>query len=183
MAPAVQRAFVEVYHDPFTAMLFKLSLVVDVAPYWSESMAEVDVAALTSEIVSSFVSNNAVKLEDLGGLIRTVHSSITSLDGPAQTSTPVSPVKLTPGRIRKSITADALISFEDGKPYKTLKRHLARFDLTFADYKTKWGLPGDYPSVAPSYSAQRSQMALRRGLGKTSAKKGKVLGSKASSNR
>jgi predicted transcriptional regulator len=167
----------------FDGDVVQLSLVVDVGPYWSESMAEVDVAALTSEIVSSFVSNNGVALEEIAGLIKAVHFSITSLDGPVQAVTPVSPVKLTRGRIKKSITAEALISFEDGKPYKTLKRHLARFHMTFADYKIKWGLPSDYPSVAPSYSAQRSEMALRRGLGKSSAKKGKVAGSKASRDR
>jgi predicted transcriptional regulator len=72
---------------------------------------------------------------------------------------------LTSGQIRKSITPDGLISFEDGKSYKTLKRHLSVRGMTIADYKSKWGLPKDYPAVAPSYSAHRSQLARSIGLG------------------
>ena len=75
------------------------------------------------------------------------------------------PIKLTAAQIRKSVTPDALISFEDGKPYKTLKRHLTTRGLTLAEYKTKWGLPTDYPTTAPSYSARRSEMAKSLGLG------------------
>ncbi len=79
-------------------------------------------------------------------------------------------MKPTAAQIRKSVTDAALISFIDGKPYKTLKRHLTTHGETLASYKAKYGLPGDYPSTAPSYSAQRSEMARRIGLG--SARKG-----------
>ena len=73
--------------------------------------------------------------------------------------------KATPAQIRKSITPEALISFEDGKPYKTLKRHLTTHGMTVAEYKAKWGLPNDYPTTAPAYSEARSAMAKALGLG------------------
>src|SRR5207244_12106880 len=73
--------------------------------------------------------------------------------------------KLTPGQVRKSITAEALISFEDGRGYKTLRRHLASRGLSPEQYREKWGLPASYPMVAPDYSAARSQMAKDLGLG------------------
>jgi predicted transcriptional regulator len=87
-------------------------------------------------------------------------------------------VKATPAQIRKSITRDALISFEDGKPYKTLKRHLTTFGLTIEQYRAKWGLPADYPTVAPSYSEARSAMAKALGLGQ-GGRKPKERGKKA----
>ena len=74
--------------------------------------------------------------------------------------------KLTPAQIRRSIREDVLISFEDGKPYKQLKRHLSSHGLTPHAYREKWGLPPDYPMTAPSYSAQRSALAKAAGLGK-----------------
>src|SRR6202007_2140384 len=80
------------------------------------------------------------------------------IDGGAQ-------VKLTPSQIRKSITPDAIFSFEDSKPYKTLRRHLAVRGLTPEQYRDKWGLPKDYPMVAPAYSEARAAMARSIGLG------------------
>ncbi len=88
---------------------------------------------------------------------------------PGETATPLAAstnVKATAAQIRASIRSDALISFEDGKPYKTLKRHVAGAGLTLAEYREKWGLPSDYPSVAPEYSARRSAMAKSAGLGR-----------------
>jgi predicted transcriptional regulator len=78
---------------------------------------------------------------------------------------------LTPAQIRRSITPDALVSFEDGKSYKTLKRHLSTRGLSVEQYKAKWGLPADYPVVSPNYSAARSAMAKTLGLGQKSGRK------------
>ncbi|GEP07495.1 MucR family transcriptional regulator [Methylobacterium oxalidis] len=119
---------------------------------------------LTSNIISAYVSNNSVRASDLPGLIAQVHSALTGLENAGTTSEPVVE-KPTPAQIKKSITNDALISFEDGKPYKTLKRHLTRMGLTPEEYRAKYGLPRDYPMVAPSYSEQRSSLAKSTGLG------------------
>lgn len=83
----------------------------------------------------------------------------------AGTDEGVQPPRLTPAQIRRSITPDALVSFEDNKPYKTLKRHLASRGLTPDEYRTKWGLPADYPMVAANYSAVRAETAKRTNLG------------------
>ena len=80
------------------------------------------------------------------------------------------PEKPTAAQIRKSVTPDALISFIDGKPYKTIKRHLAKHDLTFAEYRARYGLPSDYPSTAATYSAKRSELARALGLGQLQRK-------------
>ena len=127
-------------------------------------MSEIDLTEATAEIVASYVSANTVAAAELPSLIQTVYKSLKTLGEPVQEAAPeVS--KPTPAQVRKSITPDALISFEDGKPYKTLKRHLATHGLTLDEYKAKWGLPRDYPSTAPSYSERRSAMAKSMGLG------------------
>jgi predicted transcriptional regulator len=117
----------------------------------------------TASVVAAFAANQKISPSDLQALITTVHKTLVALQTP-QASEP-EPIKLTAAQIRKSVTPDALISFEDGKPYKTLKRHLTTRGLTLAEYKTKWGLPTDYPTTAPSYSARRSEMAKSLGLG------------------
>jgi len=123
-----------------------------------------DYVALTADLVSAYISNNSVRPADLGELIATVHLALTGLSGPAEPA--VEQVeKPTPAQIKKSITPDSLISFEDGKPYKTLKRHLTIRGLTPADYRAKYGLPVDYPMTSPAYSAQRSKLAHALGLG------------------
>jgi predicted transcriptional regulator len=126
-------------------------------------MDDAKLIELTTGIVASFVEKNNIAPNDLPNLIQTVHAALSGTDQP---EAPVEEtVKLTSAQIRKSITEDALISFVDGKKYRTLKRHLTTHGLTFAEYKAKFGLPKDYPSVAPSYSAQRSAMAKALGLG------------------
>lgn len=120
---------------------------------------------MTAEIVANYVSGNTVNKPDLPALIQSVYATLSNIDGPAAEAEPAL-AKLTAAQIRKSITPDALISFEDGKPYKTLKRHLAKRGLSLADYRAKWGLPADYPSTAASYSARRSAMAKSLGLGR-----------------
>jgi len=121
---------------------------------------------LTSAIISAYVANNSVPVSELPGLIAQVHSALTGLRQ-AGTSNEPAVAKPTPAQIKKSITHDALISFEDGKPYKTLRRHLTGRGLTPEAYKEKYGLPRDYPMVAPSYSEQRSELARALGLGQS----------------
>ncbi len=111
---------------------------------------------LTADIVSAFVSNNSVSKSDLPGLISGVHAALQNGSNP--NPAPAVPVK-------KSITLDFLISLEDGRPYKSLKRHLTRLGLTPQQYREKWSLPVNYPMVAPSYAARRSELARSSGLG------------------
>ncbi|AWN39596.1 MucR family transcriptional regulator [Methylobacterium durans] len=118
---------------------------------------------LTVDIVSAYLSNNHASASDLPGLVASVHAALAGL---SQSAAPGEPeVKLTPAQIKKSITPEALISFEDGKPYKTLRRHLTIRGLTPESYREKWGLPRDYPMVSASYSEQRSSLAKSLGLG------------------
>jgi len=124
----------------------------------------VDYVDMTADIVSAYVSKNSVRPADLGELITSVHQALKGLSEP---TTPVADQveKPTPTQIKKSITPDALISFEDGKPYKTLRRHLNLRGLSAEAYRTKYGLPADYPMTSASYSAQRSELARTIGLG------------------
>jgi predicted transcriptional regulator len=125
---------------------------------------EQDNIALTADIVSAYVSNNHVAPGDLPALIATTHAALTGL-GKAEPAAAPAVEKLTPAQVRKSITHDALISFIDGRPYKTLKRHLTGHGLTIETYRERYGLPRDYPSTAAGYSAQRSELAKSLGLG------------------
>ena len=118
---------------------------------------------LAADIVSAFVSNNSVPATDLPALIGSVHSALQNVGNPAQTQPTEKPTPAVP--VKKSITPDAIISLEDGKPYKSLKRHLTGRGLTPAQYREKWGLPRDYPMVAPNYAAKRSELAKQSGLG------------------
>ena len=122
-----------------------------------------------SDIVSAYVSNNSVPISELPGLLAGVHAALAKLSAPAATVTEAAD-KPTPAQIRKSVTPDALVSFIDGKPYKTLKRHLSRNGLTIEQYRERFGLPRDYPSTAASYSAQRSELARSLGLGQQGRK-------------
>jgi len=118
---------------------------------------------LAADIVSAYVTNNSIQAADLPGLIASVHASLSGLGQPA--ATPVEDHKVTPAQIRKSVTPDALISFIDGKPYKSLKRHLTSNGTSPDEYRQKYGLPRDYPMVAATYAAQRSELAKSLGLG------------------
>lgn len=124
---------------------------------------------LTVGLVSAYVANNSVPAAELATLIATTHAALAGLGGSATPATPAV-AKATPAQIRKSITHGALISFEDGKPYKTLKRHLRVLGLDPEAYREKWGLPRDYPMVAASYSEARSALAKSAGLGQQSRK-------------
>jgi len=118
-----------------------------------------------STIVQAYVGNNRASASELAGLIKDVHTTLAGLAGsggePAVTAQkPAVPVK-------KSITADYVICLEDGKKLKMLKRYLrTRYGLTTDEYRTKWGLPADYPMTAPNYSTRRSEFAKKTGLGR-----------------
>ena len=121
---------------------------------------------LTAGVVAAYVGNNRLAVADLPVLVSSIYEAFSGAGAPAPALAVADmPVKLTAGQIRKSITPDALISFIDGKPYKTLKRHLNTHGLTVEAYKTKFGLPADYPTTAPAYSEARSAMAKALGLG------------------
>ncbi|AWN47536.1 MucR family transcriptional regulator [Methylobacterium terrae] len=118
---------------------------------------------LTSDIVGAYVSNNNVPVAELSGLIASVHATLSGLGQPV--AAPIEDHKVTAAQIRKSITPDAITSFLDGKPYKSLKRHLTTRGMTPDEYRKKFGLGHDYPMVAASYAAQRSELAKSLGLG------------------
>ncbi len=120
---------------------------------------------LTAEIVSAFVSNNSIPKGELPGLFETVHLAITGLSGPRDSVTPLVETQAPAVSIRKSITPDYLICLDDGKRYKSLKRHLRGLGMTPDQYRLKWSLPTDYPMVAPNYATQRSELAKQIGLG------------------
>ena len=124
-----------------------------------------DILTMTTEIVSSYVGSNAhIQATDIPALIRSVRAALSESDAPTAAAEP-EVTKATKSQINKSITPDGLISFLDGKTYKTLKRHLGRHGHDVKSYKAAFGLPNDYPSVAPNYSAARSAMAKNLGLG------------------
>ncbi|WP_246686389.1 MULTISPECIES: MucR family transcriptional regulator [unclassified Methylobacterium] len=119
---------------------------------------------LAADLVAAYVSNNNVPVAELPNVIASVHAAFAGLANPTSAE-PAGPEKPTPAQIKKSITPDALISFLDGKRYKTLKRHVTKAGLTMETYRARYGLPSDYPSTAASYSAQRSELARSLGLG------------------
>lgn len=123
---------------------------------------------LSAVIVSAYVANNNVARGDLVGLIASTYAALSSL-GEAPAAAPAAPlVPAVP--IRKSVTPEAIICLEDGKSFKSLKRHLSsKFDMTPEQYRTKWGLPADYPMVAPAYAEARSALAKSMGLGRKAA--------------
>lgn len=121
---------------------------------------------LVADIVSAYVSSNYVQQAELPGLIGDVHRTLANA-AMQNSAEPAGPEqrKATAQEIKRSVTADHLISFEDGKRYKTLRRHLTVRGLTPKLYFEKWGLPSDYPMAAPNYSKQRSDLARTLGLG------------------
>ncbi|MBN9037593.1 MAG: MucR family transcriptional regulator [Rhizobiales bacterium] len=120
--------------------------------------------SLTADIVSAYVTRNNVPAGDLPSLIAGVHQSLAALGKEAQPETPA----LEPAvPVRKSVTPDYIVCLEDGKKFKSLRRHLGvHYGLTPDEYRAKWGLPRDYPMVAPNYAAARSALAKTMGLGR-----------------
>ncbi|AZO80615.1 MULTISPECIES: MucR family transcriptional regulator [unclassified Bosea (in: a-proteobacteria)] len=125
---------------------------------------------LSAMVVAAFVRHNRLPQADLAGLIEQTHAALGRLGQEPAVAPAEKPVPAVP--IRKSVTPDAIYSLEDGKPFKSLKRHLrSAYDMSPEDYRAKWELPADYPMVAPNYAEARSQMAKSLGLGR---KKGQV---------
>ena len=125
---------------------------------------------LAAEMVAAFVSNNSVPTSELPALIHAVHTAVARLAVGPESAPPQIEAKAPAVPIRKSITPDFLICLEDGKRFKTMRRHLAGLGLTPEQYRQKWSLPSDYPMVAPNYAAQRSAMAKKIGLGQSPRK-------------
>lgn len=123
---------------------------------------------LTSDVVCAYVSNNPVPAAELPGLIVQVHDALRQGAVAPQAAPPEPQKPAVP--VRKSVTPDHIVCLEDGKPFKSLKRHLtSHHGLTPDEYRAKWGLPADYPMVAPNYAAARSALAKSMGLGRKSA--------------
>jgi len=123
-----------------------------------------ELVELTAEIVSAYVSNNNVVASDLPGLIGDIHAALSraSNNMPAPEREEMKPAV----PVKKSVTPEYIICLEDGKKFKSLKRHLrTHYNLSPEEYRDKWGLPHDYPMVAPNYAAARSQLAKKMGLG------------------
>ena len=119
---------------------------------------------LTATIVSAYVSNNSVPSGDLSTLINQVHSALTRVSS-GQAEAPSEPLKPAVS-VKRSITPDHIVCLEDGKKFKSLKRHLrTQYNMTPEQYRDKWSLPADYPMVAPNYAVARSQLARKMGLG------------------
>ncbi len=124
-----------------------------------------DQLALAADIVAAYVAYNSVPRGDLGELIHTVHASLSKLGSAIVAPEPEALVPAVP--VRKSITPEYLVCLDDGKKFKSLKRHLASLGMTPDQYRQKWGLPKNYPMVAAVYSVQRSALAKSIGLGKS----------------
>jgi predicted transcriptional regulator len=125
---------------------------------------------LTADIVSAYVSNNTVPASDLAALIAEVHRALTNT---SMGRVEAEPEPLKPAvNPKKSVFADYIVCLEDGKKFKSLKRHLrTHYDLSPEEYREKWGLPADYPMVAPNYAAARSALAKKMGLGQQRRRK------------
>src|ERR671913_274477 len=131
----------------------------------SESTTSPNFIELSADIVSAYVSNNSVPASELPALLSSVYSALTKT-GQAQSQEPQ--VELTPAvPVKKSVTADAIVCLENGKKFKSLKRHLrTTYNLSPEEYRARWGLARDYPMVAPNYAASRSELARKMGLGR-----------------
>jgi predicted transcriptional regulator len=123
-----------------------------------------DYVELAAEVVSAYVSNNSVGVADLPALIKEVHAALKRVASGAKEEVAAPQTPAVP--VRKSVTPDYIICLEDGKKFKSLKRHLrTRYNMTPQEYREKWGLAADYPMVAPNYASARSELAKKMGLG------------------
>ncbi len=127
---------------------------------------------LTAEIVSAYVSNNTVPASEIPGLINQVYAALSRVSGKAGDT---SAEQLKPAvSVKKSVTPEHIVCLEDGKKFKSLKRHLrTQYNMTPEQYREKWGLGADYPMVAPNYAAARSQLAKQMGLGQQRRRRAK----------
>jgi predicted transcriptional regulator len=123
-----------------------------------------DLLSLSAKIVAAYVSANQMPAQDVPAFFKLIHSTLaqTASGEPAQTEPALEPAVA----IKKSVTADFIVCLEDGKKFKSLRRHLrTRYGMSPDEYRAKWGLPHDYPMVAPNYAKERSNLAKRMGLG------------------
>jgi predicted transcriptional regulator len=142
-----------------------------VEPTTNPKVAEEDLLRMTADVVAAYVSNNSLPTQQLAEVINTVFTSLRALDGQQLEAKAEPPKPAVP--VRKSITPDYLICLEDGKKLKMLKRHLrSTYNMTPDEYRAKWGLPPDYPMVAPNYAEQRSAFAKKIGLGRGTGRQG-----------
>ena len=126
---------------------------------------EVDLIDLAADIVSAYVSNNTIPAAELPSLIANVHRALSGTQGATVAEPAAEPLKPAVNP-KKSVFADYIVCLEDGKKFKSLKRHLrTHYDLAPEQYRDKWSLPSDYPRVAPNYAAARSALAKKMGLG------------------
>ena len=127
-------------------------------------ISDAELLHMASDIAAAYVSHNNLSPEQLPDVIKTVHATLSSVGrGLGKESDNLKPAV----PVRRSITPDYIVCLEDGKRLKMLKRHLrSAYDMTPDDYRAKWGLPSDYPMVAPNYAKQRSQFAKKIGLGR-----------------
>ena len=130
----------------------------------AENSGESSYIQLTANIVSAYVSNNTVSSAEIPNLIAQVYSALMRISS-GQVATPAEPLKPAVA-VKRSVTPEHIVCLEDGKKFKSLKRHLrTQYGITPEQYREKWGLPPDYPMVAPNYAAARSQLAKQMGLG------------------
>ena len=135
----------------------------------SEQVSAEEILRMTAEVVSAYLSNNMLPASQISEVIQTVHSSLNALGTGKTESASEPPKPAVP--VKKSVTPDYIICLEDGKKLKMLKRHLrSTYNMTPDEYRAKWGLPSDYPMVAPNYAQQRSEFAKKIGLGRNSGR-------------
>jgi predicted transcriptional regulator len=130
-------------------------------------MTDIDHIELTAELVAAYVAHNAVAVADLPSLLHSVYAAVSGLGKEPETVPEARREPAVP--IKKSVTPDYIISLEDGRKLKSMKRYLGKLGMTPAEYRAKWGLPHDYPIVAPNYAARRSELAKTLGLGRRAA--------------
>ena len=135
----------------------------------SEQSTSAEILKMTAQVVAAYVSNNPLPMTELGSVITAVHSSLAALNGSvAPKAEPQRPAV----SIRRSVQPDHIVCLEDGEKLKMLKRHLrTTYGLSPEEYRAKWGLPPDYPMVAPNYAKQRSEFAKQIGLGRKSGRR------------
>jgi predicted transcriptional regulator len=135
----------------------------------TEQVTAEDILRMTAEVVSAYLSNNVLPANQISEVIQTVHSSLNALGASRIESLVEPPKPAVP--VKKSVTPDYIVCLEDGKKLKMLKRHLrSTYNMTPDEYRAKWGLPADYPMVAPNYAQQRSEFAKKIGLGRNSGR-------------
>jgi predicted transcriptional regulator len=136
----------------------------------SNAAAPANFIELAADIVSAYLSKNSLPVSELPALINDVHAALVTVAG--GTAEPAGEARKPAVSIRRSITPDYIICLDDGKKFKSLKRHLRTlYDLTPEQYRERWGLPPDYPMVAPNYAKARSELAKEMGLGEQRRKR------------